>query len=116
MSDYDYTDLTTGEDFTDSEMEDRYQDTLDEIYGEVDIAGHSFSTGRALRELDEIAFREGFNNWIDSEVQDGNYREYVDSPECEDCQATLSQDDVTESLYIYDRLVCPSCGDDEDED
>ena len=110
---YDYTDLTTGEDMTDDEMEDRFQDTLDEIYSEVDIAGYSFGAGRALKELDYIAFREEFNNWLDSEIQEGNYREYVDSPVCEDCGSTLSQDDVTESMANYDRLICPSCADDD---
>lgn len=114
MAEYDYTDVNTGEDFTDSEMEDRYEELLNEVYGEVDIAGYSMSTGHVLREMDYTAFREGFNDWIDSEIQDGNFREYIDGPVCEDCGATLSQDDVTESLYIYDRLVCPSCGEDDD--
>lgn len=113
MADYDYTDVNTGEDYTDDQMEDIFQDNLDEVHGEVDIAGYSMSTGRILREVDYTAFREEFNNWLDSEIREGNYREYIE-PECEDCGATLSQDDVTESLYIYDRLVCPSCGEDND--
>jgi len=116
MADYDYTDVNTGEDFTDSEMEDIFQDNLDEVYGEVDIAGYSMSTGRILREVDYTAFREEFNNWLDSEITEGNYREYIDGPVCEDCGASLSQDDVTESLYLYDRLVCPSCAAEIDED
>ena len=115
MADYDYTDVNTGEDFTDSEMEDRFQEDLDEVYGEVDIAGYSMSTGRILREIDYIAFRESFNNWIDSEIQEGNYREYVE-PTCEDCGAELAQDEVTESLYLYDRAVCPSCAEEDDDE
>lgn len=33
-----------------------YENYLDEIYGEVKIAGYKFNTGRALKELDPIAF------------------------------------------------------------
>jgi hypothetical protein len=33
----------------------------------VDICGYKYDQGHALRQLDSIAFREGFNNWIDSE-------------------------------------------------
>lgn len=115
MADYDYTDVNSGEDFTDDEMEDRYQDALDEIYGEVDIAGHSMSTGHVLREVDYTAFREGFNDWIDAEVQDGNFREYV-SPECDACDATLTQDEVTEALSVYGKMICPDCVEDDDEE
>lgn len=115
MPDYDYTDVNTGEDFTDSEMEDIFQEWLDDFHGQSYVAGYSMSTGRILREVDYTAFREEFNNWLDSEIAEGNYREYVE-PECEDCGATLSQNDVTESLYIYDRLVCPSCGEDDNEE
>lgn len=115
MSDYDYTNVETGEDYTDSELEDVFEGWLNDVYGDADVAGHYFSAGRALRELDEAAFREAFNNWIDSEIQEGNYREYVE-PECEDCGATLSQDDVTEALSIYDRVVCPSCGEEDDDE
>ena len=116
MADYDYTNVTTGEDYTDSQMEDIFQEWLDDFHGEVDIAGYSMSPGRILREVDYTAFREEFNNWIDNEITEGNFREYVDSPVCEDCEAELSQDDVTESLYLYDRLVCPSCAAEIDEE
>ena len=116
MSEYDYTNVATGEDYTDSQMEDIFQEWLDEFHGLSYIAGYSMSTGRVLREVDYSAFREEFNNWIDNEITEGNYREYVDSPVCEDCEASLTQDDVTESRYIYDRLVCPSCAVEDDDE
>ena len=116
MSEYDYTNVTTGEDYTDSQMEDIFQEWLDDFHGQVDIAGYSMNPGRVLREVDYTAFREEFNNWIDNEITEGNYREYVDSPVCEDCEASLTQDDVTESMYIYDRLVCPSCAVEDDDE
>lgn len=113
---YDYTDVNTGIDYTDDEMEDIFEGSISGLHDDVKILGYSFSPGKALRELDYIAFREEFNNWLDSEIQEGNYREYVDSPECEDCGADLDQDDVTEALANYDRLVCPSCGEDSDDE
>ena len=39
--------------------EEDYMDLLDDIYGTVEIAGMTYDTGRALRELDPIAFRCG---------------------------------------------------------
>lgn len=116
MADYDYTDVNTGEDYTDSEMEDIFQEWLDDSYGEADIAGYSMSTGRILREVDYIAFREEFNNWIDNEITEGNYREYVDSPVCEDCGEDMDQDEVTVALADHDRLMCVSCEEDENMD
>lgn len=76
MAEYDYTDVNTGEDYTDSQMDDIFQEWLDDSYGEVDIAGYSMSTGRVLREVDYTAFREEFNNWLDSQISDGVYEEY----------------------------------------
>lgn len=36
-----------------------YRDILDEVYGDVEICGMTFSSGRALEELDPTAFRCG---------------------------------------------------------
>ena len=115
MADYDYTNVETGENYTDAQLEDVFEQWLNDCSGDVDFAGYFFGTGQALRVMDEVAFREEFNNWIDSEIREGVYREYVE-PTCEGCEADLSQDDVTESLSIYDRLVCPSCAHDDNDD
>ena len=42
--------------------EEDYMDLLDDIYGTVEIAGMTYNTGRALRELDPIAFRCGLSD------------------------------------------------------
>ena len=49
------------------EVEEQFNDMLDDIYGDIKICGYSYNSSRALKELDPIAYREGFNNWIDSE-------------------------------------------------
>ena len=44
-----------------------YRAMLDEVFGSLNIAGLKISTSRALRELDPIAYRCGFNDWCDAE-------------------------------------------------
>jgi hypothetical protein len=46
---------------------ERFEDSLNEIYPAVSVCGYDYDAGRALRELDPTAFREEFNNWLDSE-------------------------------------------------
>ncbi len=48
------------------DTEELYANMLDSSYGEVEIAGYSFSTSRALKELDPTAFRCGMVDYIDS--------------------------------------------------
>lgn len=67
MGDYEYWDIQTGEGLTGSELYERYDDMLDEVYGDVSIAGMSYVTSYALKEVDPIAYRVGFNDWVDSE-------------------------------------------------
>lgn len=112
---YDYTDLTTGEDLYESDMTERFDSMFDEVHEMIRFGELFYVPSRVLYSVDPTAYRCAFLDWVDSEVQDGNYREYVDSPVCEDCEATLTQDDVTESLANYGRLVCPTCGDGDDD-
>jgi len=47
-----------------------YDEMLDEIYGDVNIAGHQYSTSRALSEVDPIAYRVGFSDYLDMLEED----------------------------------------------
>lgn len=55
-------------DFDKSEYvsEDQYNDMLDDCYGEVEVAGMLFSSRRILEELDNTAYRCGYNDYVDS--------------------------------------------------
>lgn len=64
MSDYIDTD---GDEYTREELEAVFDERLDEIYPEVEIAGATFSPSRILAEVDPIAYRCGFNDWVDAE-------------------------------------------------
>lgn len=44
-----------------------YDEMLNEVYGTVKVAGYEYDTSRALKELDETAYRCGFNDWCDDE-------------------------------------------------
>lgn len=49
------------------EAQKMYEDYLDECFGTVEICGITFSSSRALKELDPIAFDCGMAYWLDSE-------------------------------------------------
>lgn len=46
---------------------EQFNEYLDDVYDEVDIAGYLYSVSHALERVDPIAYREAFNNWCDEE-------------------------------------------------
>jgi predicted nucleic acid-binding Zn-ribbon protein len=46
--------------------DENYDEWLDEVYGEIMIGNISFLPSRILKELDPIAYRCGFSDYIDS--------------------------------------------------
>lgn len=66
------TTTADGVELNDSDLHDMYDDMLDEVYGTVSIAGYQYSASRSLREIDPIAYRCGFNDWLDAEITEGN--------------------------------------------
>lgn len=66
MADYWKPDGTPIED---GELYEWYDEMLDQVYG--DFMG-SYSASRVLKEVDPIAYRVGFHDWTDSQVQDGD--------------------------------------------
>lgn len=68
MSDYEYWDIQTGEGLSDYELHQRYDEMLDEVYENATIAGMEYSTSSALKQVDPVAYRVGFSDWIDSEL------------------------------------------------
>lgn len=71
MSDIEYWDTYSGEPLSDHELHERYDDLLDEVYGDVCIGAWTYPASRTLRDVDPIAYRCGYNDWLDSELQDG---------------------------------------------
>lgn len=48
------------------DYEDQYDDFLDEVYGNVDVAGYSYSTSDLLHRIDPIAYGQGLTDYVDS--------------------------------------------------
>lgn len=64
-------------------------DMLDDVYGQVEVAGYSYSTSYALKEIDITAYNETFNNYIDSLCADevlyeDDNGDYHDAPPIDD--------------------------------
>jgi hypothetical protein len=51
----------------------QYDDFLDEVYPMINICGYEYSPSRSLKEIDETAYRCGFNDWCDSEGIEVDY-------------------------------------------
>lgn len=55
------------EELTESEAESKFDEHLTEAYGAVEVCGMTMDAGKVLKECDEPAYREAFNNWVDAE-------------------------------------------------
>ena len=79
-----------------------FNDFLDNVYGEVEVAGMTFNTSRALDQLDPIAWRQRFLNWLDSSELTFT---------CEECGGTfdVDKDDIDEEDFMPE--YCPDCED-----
>ncbi len=60
---------------TEIELEDTFEDEMDDCYSMVEIMGFNFSQIRALKELDPCAYRQAFLDWLDSECKNNNLTE-----------------------------------------
>jgi 5-methylcytosine-specific restriction endonuclease McrA len=68
MSEFEYWDISTGEGLSDEQLHERYDDMLDEVSGEVHIGSLTYQASRVLKEVDPIAYRVGFSEWLDFEL------------------------------------------------
>ena len=46
---------------------EEYDDFLNDVYGVVEVCGHSYAASYALKRLDRIAYDCGFNDWLDDQ-------------------------------------------------
>lgn len=61
------------------DWQERYNEMLDEVYGDVTICGYTYDSSYALKEVDPIAYQCGKNDWLDSLDNDefDEYKELV---------------------------------------
>lgn len=60
-----------------------YDDMLDETYGEVEIAGMTYYTSNALKEIDPIAYRCGLSDYQSNIISEADTIE-IDENEIDD--------------------------------
>lgn len=56
---------------SDYQLEEMFDDMLDECYNEVEIYGWKYLPSRVLRGVDPIVYRCGFSDWLDWQLTDG---------------------------------------------
>lgn len=69
-----------------STLDQEYRDYIDE-FNTVEIMGMSYTASMVLEEIDPIAYRCGFNDWLDSEEWDefdGDYMKRDDIEKVEE--------------------------------
>lgn len=71
--------------------DDEYDQMLDEVYGDVEICGYTYSSSRALKLLDEIAYDCGKSDY-ESNYDLDDVEEYQDlKQELEDLESELEE-------------------------
>lgn len=68
---------------SDHKLEELYNDLLDQVYPTIKFGSLEYDASRVLKEIDPIAWREGFNNWLDRE-ECGDCNECVVDCTCEE--------------------------------
>lgn len=63
---------------SDYQLDKMFCEYLDEVYDDIDICGCRYQPSRTLREVDPVAYRCGFSNWLDSQLTDGLLFEHSD--------------------------------------
>jgi hypothetical protein len=81
MSDYELYD-EAGEGYTEGEIDDMYDDWVDEVYGEGHLA-ETYGGARILKEIDPISYNVGRWEYVSDLLHDG-WTEYPPEDDDED--------------------------------
>ncbi len=60
------------------EIEEQYEEMLNECYDEVSICGYKYDAGHALKLVDEIAFNCGCNDWSGEIYKEVYFKDMTD--------------------------------------
>lgn len=53
---------------TDRELEQMFDDSFNDCFGNVTIGIYEYNASYALKNVDEIAYREAFLDWLDDQI------------------------------------------------
>jgi hypothetical protein len=76
------------------ELRERYEDMLNDCYPPVSICGYEYDAGRALKEIDPIAFDCGFSDYISSELDENLEEvegEFFSKEDCDSVRESLEE-------------------------
>ena len=111
-----YIDGHTGEELDDTDLHERYDEWLDEIYPEVELGHSVFQPSEILKELEPITYRVGFSDFLDSMTENDSIIDMDNAPECEECGEELSTYEVSECISAeYGQMICVECFNADDE-
>lgn len=84
--------------------EESYDEMLDECYGEIEICGMAYMASDALKSIDPIAYRCGFNDYSDTIEPDSiaEYNDLVEEKEALEYELTDLEDELERLENIED--------------
>jgi hypothetical protein len=53
-----------------NENEDEYDEYLDDVFGDCEVAGMKMQTSRVLKEMDEVAYNQGMSEFNDNKISE----------------------------------------------
>lgn len=77
-------------------LHDMFDETLNEANGLVNIGSREYEPSTVLKSVDQVAYRESYNDWLDGEVADDNLYEYNDE---------YSDEDIEEPEDYYEAMM-----------
>jgi predicted ribosome quality control (RQC) complex YloA/Tae2 family protein len=87
------------------DTEDMYRSMLEECYGDIEVAGLTFSAARIVEELDPTAFRCGMVDYIDSLSLIEIHGDYYEQDAVETERDSLVDDLESELSDLEDELI-----------
>lgn len=84
------------------DLEQRYRDSIDCTWPEVEVVGLTFAASRVIEELDPTAFRCGVADSIDSENVTEVNGEYYDNDELDKTKAAFIEEKEGELVELND--------------
>jgi hypothetical protein len=64
------------EELSDNLLDEMYKEMLDLCYQQIEICGNEYAVSRVLKEVDPIAYRCRYVDWLDSEIRGKNITEH----------------------------------------
>lgn len=108
---YSYFNKETHEPIGEIELHEVFDDYLDEAHGTTKIAGMTYDTSNALKQVDPVAYEQEYDGWLDSELgqtyldKDG-LDEAVKEKKDELLERFEDEDlDTNEKMDLYDEVM-----------